>query len=194
MTQEKYCRKCEILVDIDSFPKDHRNKDGHSSWCKKCHYYATRKWLLKKQEDQDYRSVANQKYRERYARKRSAKWRSIRCINCGSDIADRNDLFRSKYCLACRTLISRDIQRKCYIKNGHRYRANFKLRHPGYDKDRQRRNVQALSPTYIKKLLIHNTGFRKEDLVQHPEIISTKEIILKINRLWKTSQSLERHC
>ena len=36
MITEKQCRKCHETKPLDEYYQDHRNKDGHYSYCKKC--------------------------------------------------------------------------------------------------------------------------------------------------------------
>lgn len=48
---EKRCRHCETQKPVTDFPANRRTKDGLSSWCRSCHYEATRRW---KAEHPDY--------------------------------------------------------------------------------------------------------------------------------------------
>jgi hypothetical protein len=40
----KVCRHCERELPASEFPANRRTRDGLSSWCKACHYAATRAW------------------------------------------------------------------------------------------------------------------------------------------------------
>lgn len=74
MTDRKCCTKCAVAKSLDEFPRSRRTKDGHTSWCKKCHRDAER---ARRQRDPE---AARRKDRERYIAGRhgsdyARKWR-----------------------------------------------------------------------------------------------------------------------
>jgi hypothetical protein len=45
---EKRCRHCDETKPLAEFPPNHHVKDGLSSWCRGCHYDATRQWKARR--------------------------------------------------------------------------------------------------------------------------------------------------
>lgn len=63
---EKTCKKCKALKDINSFPKNPKNKDGLMSYCKNCNSQRVDNWRKNNLE-------AERKYRRKYYKDRKTQ-------------------------------------------------------------------------------------------------------------------------
>ncbi len=71
----KFCTKCDIRKTLDKFPKAHKMRDKHSSWCKDCinahkreEYAANRQAILLAAKETRKNNAAHIKHRERQYR------------------------------------------------------------------------------------------------------------------------------
>ena len=66
--QTKQCSKCKQIKPINKFSRMSRSKDGHNSWCKKCHseYAKTKKRLtsMRKWSHSKHGKTVKRKYQQ----------------------------------------------------------------------------------------------------------------------------------
>jgi hypothetical protein len=68
-----HCRGSKLLSD---FPRNSHTRDGLSSWCKDCHYAATREWRNRKREASQDAERERRLERNRRLREQNDAWRA----------------------------------------------------------------------------------------------------------------------
>lgn len=88
----KTCRKCQKAAPAAEFPANKRTRDGLTSWCRECHYAATKAW-----------GERNPEATERYSAKRRIRHELRTCEECGGEfVPARKDSRRCAWCRGTR--------------------------------------------------------------------------------------------
>jgi hypothetical protein len=166
------CKKCKEQKEKDLFVKAKSCKNGIRLVCEKCEYEGRKA----KREGYNIEWYLNNKqYRKEYSHIRNGKesvkkrhfelhkeWRK----NNPSRLNEFKEQNRNRY--------AEDVEYKTRVVS------------------RNKNIIENMPDFYIINRLVYCDGFKKEYLIEHPEIIETKRIILKTKRLCKTLQNSEQ--
>jgi hypothetical protein len=185
--EKKECSKCNQHKNIDQFAKSLKYT---RSYCKSCANEIRKVWISKnKEKEKEYNSRYRPNQIEKYKSKQLAKQESNKCLKCKCSLIGMSLL--ANYCLTCKKEVRKQWKRESYKRCVQTYKNYFQKNKQNINNNNRKLELdrrEKLADRYIKKLLIEKSGFKIDQLNQHPEIIQTKRLIIQTQRLWKTSQ------
>ena len=174
----KCCSKCNIEKSINDFPIvfGHKRKDGtkkqrYHSQCRECRYSVCRKWLDK---NEGYSTIKKREWDEK-----NKEYVTEYKKNYKKENADKVKQWKKDW----------DIKNK-----EHRLQYNKDNPQPKH-KVREWQNATAkkmreeLNDCYVIYTLSKRIGKKADFIRQYPELIETQRLIIKTQRLCKTSQN-----
>lgn len=166
------CQKCNEQKEKHLFVKAKSCKIGIRLVCEKCEYEA-RKAKRKGYNSEWY--LNNKQHRKEYSHIRNGK-----------------ESVKKRHFELHRIWRKNNPDRLNKFKEQNRIRYNEDIEYKTHVVFRNKKIIENMPDFYIINRLIYCDGFKKEYLIEHPEIIETKRIILKTKRLCKTLQNSEQ--
>lgn len=165
----KVCTRCKIKKDESKFCKDKTRKDGLYCHCRECKSSSRKQYYSTKKEEIKEKAAIWAKNNREKSRAIKNRW----FITNKERINNQN---YEKY-------HSDSSYKNAVIERCKKYRRTEN----GLSKSRVqcKKASDQLKDYYVKNQLIQKSGFKKEQLENHPILIDIKRIIFQINRKLK---------
>ena len=175
----KVCSKCKINKNILSFCKNSQLKSGLNSSCKDCQKLAFK----------EYRNKNLERERERYISYRKSNPEICKNASKNYYINNIDKINEYRKIPKVRARIN-EIARKSRLKNLQKAKSRlsiWRLNNKQNIIEYSKRKVEELNNQYVICNMVRD-GFTKQQLINNPELIEIKKLIIKTKRLCKTSQ------